>query len=406
MAAVFTLTLFICMGIYLDQILASYHETFIRTAGLGLYVEVEQFRVLSDWSEILDKVEECSLIASWNCAGRYIAECDPMDFINVDYRGKLHARGNSESEKNSRIYVYGNLATECTDWFRNGELLLTEGIYPTTDHQGALLDRHLAEANALSIGSVITVGFGNNQTSVSVTGIYEAKQIPKREVIDGYYVETEESVIFLDYQSFLQLTGIDESFNAMVFYADSYQNMDGAHSFIENAIKDIPDSFVSDMVETQEIQMTGVFTILSTMIPIVLMGAFLTAGIILVLLVVMWIRDHDRALAIEMALGQSVWKSIGQIVLEILILSGGTMIAGLVFLIRGCNLESVEFLTTILDILGVNQVEILYAVQNWDYSFSGWSFVNGMMLMECMILAIAIIYTRQFMRRRCKDMLR
>lgn len=110
----------------------------------------------------------------------------------------------SDFEEN-KIYVSGNINTSYNEYFSSGIFKISKGKYPMSGDKGAMISDKLASENNLSIGSNISIQYENNTISIKVIGIYTVINTPKTQVSDGYYKEVANSIIFTDYNSYVEL---------------------------------------------------------------------------------------------------------------------------------------------------------------------------------------------------------
>lgn len=196
---IFVLTLFCGIATFLDSAIESFYKSFADMAGCCVLVELDDFSTLDDWKDILEYADNNKNIVGYNNAFTSDIICEAVDFENVPYTEKQ-----SDFEEN-KIYVSGNINTSYNEYFSSGIFKISKGKYPMSGDKGAMISDKLASENNLSIGSNVSIQYENNTISIKVIGIYTVINTPKTQVSDGYYKEVADSIVFTDYNSYVEL---------------------------------------------------------------------------------------------------------------------------------------------------------------------------------------------------------
>ena len=214
---IFVLTLFCGIATFLDSAIESFYKSFADMAGCCVLVELDDFSTFDDWKDILEYADNNKNIVGYNNAFTSDIICEAVDFENVPYTEKQ-----SDFEKN-KIYVSGNINTSYNEYFSSGIFKISKGKYPMSGDKGAMISDKLASENNLSIGSNISIQYENNTISIKVIGIYTVINTPKTQVSDGYYKEVADSIVFTDYNSYVELNN-EASCYGINFFSTDYKS--------------------------------------------------------------------------------------------------------------------------------------------------------------------------------------
>lgn len=214
---IFVLTLFCGIATFLDSAIESFYKSFADMAGCCVLVELDDFSTLDDWKDILEYADNNKNIVGYNNAFTSDIICEAVDFENVPYTEKQ-----SDFEEN-KIYVSGNINTSYNEYFSSGIFKISKGKYPMSGDKGAMISDKLASENNLSIGSNVSIQYENNTISIKVIGIYTVINTPKTQVSDGYYKEVADSIVFTDYNSYVELNN-EASCYGINFFSTDYKS--------------------------------------------------------------------------------------------------------------------------------------------------------------------------------------
>ena len=125
--------------------------------------------------------------------------------------------------------------------------------------KGAMISDKLASENNLSIGSNVSIQYENNTLSIKVIGIYTVINTPKTQVSDGYYKEVADSIIFTDYNSYVELNN-EASCYGINFFSTDYKSTSLLYDDMSKMFQNVPNSAVVNQVLNEELQMTDVIS--------------------------------------------------------------------------------------------------------------------------------------------------
>lgn len=260
---IFVLTLFCGIATFLDSAIESFYKSFADMAGCCVLVELDDFSTLDDWKDILEYADNNKNVVGYNNAFTSDIICEAVDFENVPYTEKQ-----SDFEEN-KIYVSGNINTSYNEYFSSGIFKISKGKYPMSGDKGAMISDKLASENNLSIGSNVSIQYENNTLSIKVIGIYTVINTPKTQVSDGYYKEVADSIVFTDYNSYVELNN-EASCYGINFFSTDYKSTSLLYDDMSKMFQNVPDSAVVNQVLNEELQMTDVISMLKSMTSVTL----------------------------------------------------------------------------------------------------------------------------------------
>lgn len=311
---IFVLTLFCGIATFLDSAIESFYKSFADMAGCCVLVELDDFSTLDDWKDILEYADNNKNVVGYNNAFTSDIICEAVDFENVPYTEKQ-----SDFEKN-KIYVSGNINTSYNEYFSSGIFKISKGKYPMSGDKGAMISDKLASENNLSIGSNISIQYENNTISIKVIGIYTVINTPKAQVSDGYYKEVADSIIFTDYNSYVELNN-EASCYGINFFSTDYKSTSLLYDDMSKMFQNVPNSAVVNQVLNEELQMTDVISMLKSMTSVTLSVMYIVCVVVMSLLTVLWLKGHSKMIAIYNTLGQRKFRTIQILLYEILMIT-------------------------------------------------------------------------------------
>ncbi len=388
-AAVFAA--FCVFGCFLTSLSDSFYRVFVGMSGYSISVEIEGYTEISDWDEVIERIMECEHISTYSNGIEASAQCSPVDFVNVDYEGEVH-----EGDDDSGVYVYGYVDISQSSMFRNGELILVEGEYPSQDSPGVVIDENLAKGNGIGVGDSVAVIFQDRKITLTVTGIYHAETVPRTEAesADGYYTDAVESLLFCDYWSMAELKGSQEA-QMMAFYIDDYKNMDECLAYVDSVLEELGIyGYASDDIEDEAEEMADIFQLLDRMDRIVVSFAYVLCGAIVVGMCILWLRTHKGSFAICRILGESPVRIVGWTLTEATLVTVPMMaaMAGITAVCLRANAASV--MQTLFEWCEISFAQQQFAYQSWDSGQFEWEFagiITRIGILEAVILLLAAL---------------
>ena len=338
---IFVLTLFCGIATFLDSAIESFYKSFADMAGCCVLVELDDFSTLGDWKDILEYADNNKNVVGYNNAFTSDIICEAVDFENVPYTEKQ-----SDFEKN-KIYVSGNINTSYNEYFSSGIFKISKGKYPMSGDKGAMISDKLASENNLSIGSNVSIQYENNTISIKVIGIYTVINTPKTQVSDGYYKEVADSIIFTDYNSYVELNN-EASCYGINFFSTDYKSVT-----------------------------------LSVM--------YIVCVVVMSLLTVLWLKGHSKMIAIYNTLGQRKFRTIQILLYEILMITVPALVGAGILTLGLLNRFSVNIFKYFVEFCEISNFQKSFSLDIWNFEMNIRQFVYRIGFLEISVILITMI---------------
>ena len=381
---IFVLTLFCGIATFLDSAIESFYKSFADMAGCCVLVELDDFSTLDDWKDILEYADNNKNIVGYNNAFTSDIICEAANFENVPYTEKQ-----SDFEEN-KIYVSGNINTSYNEYFSSGIFKISKGKYPMSGDKGAMISDKLASENNLSIGSNISIQYENNTISIKVIGIYTVINTPKTQVSDGYYKEVANSIIFTDYNSYVELNN-EASCYGINFFSTDYKSTSLLYDDMSKMFQNVPNSAVVNQVLNEELQMTDVISMLKSMTSVTLSVMYIVCVVVMSLLTVLWLKGHSKMIAIYNTLGQRKFKTIQILLYEILMITVPALVGAGILTLGLLNRFSVNIFKYFVEFCEISNFQKSFSLDIWNFEMNIWQFVYRIGLLEISVILITMI---------------
>lgn len=381
---IFVLTLFCGIATFLDSAIESFYKSFADMAGCCVLVELDDFSTLDDWKDILEYADNNKNVVGYNNAFTSDIICEAVDFENVPYTEKQ-----SDFEKN-KIYVSGNINTSYNEYFSSGIFKISKGKYPMSGDKGAMISDKLASENNLSIGSNISIQYENNTISIKVIGIYTVINTPKAQVSDGYYKEVADSIIFTDYNSYVELNN-EASCYGINFFSTDYKSTSLLYDDMSKMFQNVPNSAVVNQVLNEELQMTDVISMLKSMTSVTLSVMYIVCVVVMSLLTVLWLKGHSKMIAIYNTLGQRKFRTIQILLYEILMITVPALVGAGILTLGLLNRFSVNIFKYFVEFCEISNFQKSFSLDIWNFEMNIWQFVYRIGLLEISVILITMI---------------
>lgn len=389
---VFILVVFTVLGSFIRGISGNIYSDFVRLEGYSIDVQIDEFKELSDWDNLLEQLTGVEHVIGYNNTHEARILCNAVNFSNVDFEG--NEATSIQTGRSQMVYLVGNCNTEYYSSFRNEEMKLIEGILPSTENPGAAIDINIAEKNNLNIGDSICVSLYGTELTLDVIGIYETLIIPRVEAdTEGFYMDSINSFLLCDYESFMKLAGKCD-INLTRFYIDEYDNMKKCRSEMKELISE-QNALVVDTIENHAANTGTLIPALNNCSSIVLYINYIVCITILGLLIILWIRGHSKMIIIYKILGQNEFKIAGKIIGEIFIIELASGIMGFVSAALFLKHQGRAIIDRITTVSGNKTVMMNLADTEGLYSFhasEAAGFVGVLLLISMVIAFFAGIY--------------
>lgn len=380
---IFSLSILSMMGYFLKDAVSTGYQEYINLEGYSIGVDNSSGKDIP--SELIERILEIEHVVGYN-GPSYEYDYKPVNFTNIPYESDSFA-----SVKTSEsITLSANLSTHWYSSFRNGNMILKEGVFPTLQQKGVMLDSILAAKNELSIGSEIELYNDASDTIMTfhVVGIYETLEPPEIELggnQDTYYTISPSSYIFCDYDSFFEYHDFDDSLSVVDFYVDEYEHIETTY----NKIKEIApeeEYLVLNVLENRVSNYGEVIITLEGTSNLLLQFTYITSLLILFLMTLLWMRDHYYEAGIYIALGTNKMQIVLYFVTEILMIALTTLGISLLIGQQIISVYGKKILGTAIDFTQSNYIEDAIEAKLFESELSFQS-----LLISCGIYLLIVV---------------
>ena len=325
---IFTLSISSMIGVFLQDIVKTAYQEYIKLDGYS--VTIENNKQESIPRGIIDSILALDHVIGYTNSGNLYDKYKPINFINIPYERSE----NEQSEESEEIILYANMNTSLYAMFRNGDMLLSEGVYPDSNHKGVLVDEMLASKNGLEIGEHIEIYSKSKEKVVAfeIIGIYKTMEAPNVEIsndLGTHYTVSTNSYIFCDYTSFFSVSDRNDTIASLIFYVDEYDHIESVYKNIEDIV--LPKGYIVINRLESTLSYYGKFILVLKNTTTSLLGfTYVTSLIILFLMTLLWMRDHYYETGIYIALGTEKYKIALYYLLEILAIAISTLFTSLI----------------------------------------------------------------------------
>lgn len=232
------------------------------------------------------------------------------DVERILYWGAVHAPVQCYTVLSDIIdvqYWYGAQSISQIKDFRNGNVKLTEGVYPDEHSSGILLHEDMAERYNLKVGDVIYVEKSGRTYELNICGMYSCGG------------EVSDDRIYLDWSSYNMLFLPEEQSNTADIHIDSVENIDYVTEMLKEAVGD--QYVISTATDIDYITAQTVSALISNTANTMILVGNILGNIIIIIMICLWLKGKMREMAIYLALGERKINIILQFMWEILLVS-------------------------------------------------------------------------------------
>lgn len=256
--------------------------------------------------------------------------------------------------------------------------------------KGAMISDKLASENNLSIGSNVSIQYENNTISIKVIGIYTVINTPKTQVSDGYYKEVADSIVFTDYNSYVELNN-EASCYGINFFSTDYKSTSLLFADMSKMFQNVPNSAVVNQVLNEELQMTDVISMLKSMTSVTLSVMYIVCVVVMSLLTVLWLKGHSKMIAIYNTLGQRKFRTIQILLYEILMITVPALGSAAILILEVFNRFSVNIFNYFVELCEIANVQKNYSMDIWNFKMNIWQFIFRIGVLEISVILITMI---------------
>lgn len=312
---VFVLSIFSISSAYISIAIESCYQEYVKKDGYCINVEIDPEQPLKNWKPAIENVLKFDEVVGYNNAFELSKKCQAVNFHNISYQNTKHVK----KEKNE-IYLVGDIDIQYREYFRNRDMELIKGSYPSEHSKGVLVAEEVAKENTLDIGDEIKIQYAEEDvTGLKIIGIYKTENVPKVETeIEGYYEESLNSFLFCDYESYHQVVKDKEELSVMSFFVGRYEDMEQGYEHISAEFKDVKNVLVINTIENDMSDIKKTIDIMRTVTNILLYFSVICSFLIIGLISCLWMKDHVKVIELYRILGQNkiiiVVKIIGEVI--------------------------------------------------------------------------------------------
>lgn len=301
---IFTFTTFYCLAFFLKGTVNNIYNIYAKQDGYSIAISCADNYVYADWIPIMEEIVKFDYVEGFNVGGKKIIKCN--------------VKQDATCGQNHEVYMFGNINTEYSEYFRKGDFELISGVYPETGKNEVLIDEIFSRENYIEIGDNVEVVYNESTLNLKVVGKYKVTRVPKiDEDNDGFYAESQIPILYCDYISY-ETVSYDRDFSVLFVYADKLEHVNN----VKNAIMQLlgEEAQVISSIESHTATTGTTIKVLTFISEICIKVSSFIFLLCLCLLTVIWTRDHMSTINILNALGQKKIAIIGRILMEILLI--------------------------------------------------------------------------------------
>jgi len=249
---------------------------------------------------------------------------NPVDFSNhVKPSKSVFAQ---ISENQSQVRIEGDLNIKMVDAFREGHAKLIDGVFPTENNHGAIIDDYLAKQNDLHVEDKITVTYKGNSKDMSILGVYSS-DIPFEENYTNrngevVYIDSPYSRVFTDFDTARDILNYENKLFSVDFYIDKINNLNHTYAEIK-ALKVInwDQYMLVNTTETNYSQVASSINAISSTSVIIIYSVLVAGMLILLLVILLWMKDYTYDAGVLLSLGENKKNITFQFLMSVLIIT-------------------------------------------------------------------------------------
>ena len=213
---------------------------------------------------------------------------------------------------------------------------------------------------------------------------------PKTQVSDGYYKEVANSIIFTDYNSYVELNN-EASCYGINFFSTDYKSTSLLYDDMSKMFQNVPNSAVVNQVLNEELQMTDVISMLKSMTSVTLSVMYIVCVVVMSLLTVLWLKGHSKMIAIYNTLGQRKFRTIQILLYEILMITVPALVGAGILTLGLLNRFSVNIFKYFVEFCEISNFQKSFSLDIWNFEMNIWQFVYRIGFLEISVILITMI---------------
>jgi ABC-type antimicrobial peptide transport system permease subunit len=301
------ISLFGMIGNYLRSTVSAYESIMYKQIGLNIGISNKNEHEGNIPKLIIDEIAKTSNILGYNAT--FTTLVNPNNFRNLVNQNNNEATF-AQMDNQKQVRLIGNITTSLYDTFRRTEMKLIAGKYPDEQQLGVLIDEYLAVQNNLHIGSDIQLvnPLDNTiKTSLTIVGIYQTLVSPEENWVSGSGLDvqgaTPYSYLFCNLNSYDKVMIEPTEINFVSLYVNESKNLNLTLQKIKKLPIDWNKYRVENITQSNIVQSSQVIQTLNNTAKFVLTFSYISSIGILLLVTLLWMRDHLKETGIYVALG-------------------------------------------------------------------------------------------------------
>lgn len=381
----FAFVTFLSFGFFLRTLNNNIYEAYARDEGYRIDINIPDNLCYKDWKEVIDIIKSESDVDGFNNTKQTGIEC------------KL-----SSIKSQSDVYVFGNVNTEFSQFFRSGDFELISGEMPVCGSNQIIIDNNLGLENQIQMGDTVSIEKEGKILELSVVGIYAAKNIPEVDIDnDGFYKECEKSIVLCDYLSYEFLSD-NMDFTLMSVYVNELSNMDNVYTVLKGKLNE--NAMVVDTIKNHVSSTGTTINSINKLSSGLIFFSIVLFLICIFIITAIWVDDHASMIFIYKALGEKNNNILLKLICEIAVICVPACIAAGIlsrWLLRTFAEEIFGFILSIS----------MNSIKSWDSVNAGRLFWVGSkeyiiisFVIAVVIIAWVFICSCFMVNKRCIDL--
>ncbi|MGH4124073.1 MAG: ABC transporter permease [Clostridium sp.] len=240
---------------------------------------------------------------------------------------KMGDNGEPELQKTPDLLIDGALFSNLYPAFTEGKNKLVEGRHLTRSDEGknvTMINKKLADANNLKLGDKIKIkdtGKGKETLDLEIVGLFTDDKTEHTPMMDVFPSLTPSNTIYTPNSvASLMDSSSKDTFNKAIYFLDDPINMENFKKAIKNSGIALDDFKIDAQDSLYKQMMTPIENVGSFSKTIVIVVA-IAGTVILSLLINLSLKDRRYEIGVLMSLGESRFRIIGQLLLELIIVA-------------------------------------------------------------------------------------
>ena len=260
--------------------------------------------------EMIQQISDIKGVIGCNQEANMLVQ--PVEFVNIiiDSEEKIF-----DIPESDMVRLYADSNTELNLAFANN-MELIEGVLPSNNDAGAVVDITLASQNNLEIGDTINVKHPDTgkEVPLSIIGTYRAISLPQESWRGASgnieYGQSPYSYIFCDIPSFEHLLENDLPVSSIIIYGKDRKSLDDISDSIEHMELSAKQYQLVDRTESKIDMGTSASRAIGLTATVLSSITIFVSSFVLLLVVVLWMRSCYKDISILITLGAKRYEIV------------------------------------------------------------------------------------------------